>query len=136
MMLLVAALTALISVNGSVAALMPMVVMLAIRLAGQPLQLLLPLAFGAHAGSMLTLTGTPVNVIVNASAKNAGVESFGFFEFALVGVPLLAGTIAIVVLFGERLLPHRNGEAIPPTSAATLGRSLASMRSRPIRARS
>jgi di/tricarboxylate transporter len=114
MMLLVAALTALISVNGSVAALMPMVVMLAIRLGRPTSQLLLPLAFGAHAGSMLTLTGTPVNVIVNASAKNAGVETFGFFEFALVGIPLLAGTIAIVVFFGERLLPRRNGEAIPP----------------------
>src|SRR6185312_517726 len=114
MMLLVAALTALISVNGSVAALMPMVVMLAIRLGRPTSQLLLPLAFGAHAGSMLTLTGTPVNVIVNASAKNAGVESFGFFEFALVGIPLLVGTIAIVVFFGERLLPRRNGEAIPP----------------------
>jgi di/tricarboxylate transporter len=113
-MLLVAALTALISVNGSVAALLPMVVLLAIRLRRPTSQLLLPLAFGAHAGSMLTLTGTPVNVIVNASARNAGVETFGFFEFALVGIPLVAGTVAIVVLFGERLLPHRNGEAIPP----------------------
>ena len=113
-MLLVAGLTALISVNGSVAALMPMVVLLAIRLRRPTSQLLLPLAFGAHAGSLLTLTGTPVNVIVNASAKNAGVEPFGYFDFALVGVPLVAGTIAIVVLFGERLLPHRNGESIPP----------------------
>ena len=113
-MLLVAGLTALISVNGSVAALMPMVVLLAIRLRRPTSQLLLPLAFGAHAGSLLTLTGTPVNVIVNASAKNAGVAPFGYFDFALVGVPLVAGTIAIVVLFGERLLPHRNGESIPP----------------------
>ena len=104
---------------------MPMVVVLAIRLRRPTSQLLLPLAFGAHAGSMLTLTGTPVNVIVNASAENAGVESFGFFEFALVGVPLVAGTIAIVVLFGERLLPHRNGEAIPPDLSAH-ARTLAS----------
>ena len=37
---------------------------------------------------------------------------FGFFEFALVGIPLLAGTIAIVVLFGERLLPTRKPRAI------------------------
>jgi di/tricarboxylate transporter len=93
---------------------LPMVVLLAIRLRRPTSQLLLPLAFGAHAGSMLTLTGTPVNVIVNASAENAGVRTFGYFDFALVGVPLVAGTILIVVLFGERLLPHRNGEAIPP----------------------
>ena len=38
---------------------------------------------------------------------------FGFFEFALVGVPLVIGTIAIVVLFGERLLSHRSSRTIP-----------------------
>ena len=65
-MLLVAALTALISVNGAVAALLPVVVVTgdAAR-GGSPSQLLLPLAFGAHAGSLLALTGTPVNVIVS-----------------------------------------------------------------------
>jgi hypothetical protein len=37
----------------------------------------------------------------------------GAFEFAIVGVPLVASTIAIVVLFGPRLLPSRNGRIIP-----------------------
>jgi hypothetical protein len=41
------------------------------------------------------------------------VGRFGFFEFALVRVPLVLGTIAIVVLFGERLLPHRSSRTIP-----------------------
>ena len=59
------------------------------------------------------LTGTPVNVIVSECGRRCGVGRFGYFEFALVGVPLLAGTIAIVVLFGERLLPNRSGRAIP-----------------------
>src|SRR6185436_16967740 len=68
MLLLVAVLTALISVNGSVAALIPVAVLLAIRLRRSPSQLLLPLAFGAHAGSLLALTGTPVNVIVSDAA--------------------------------------------------------------------
>ena len=63
MVLLVAGLTALISVNGAVAALLPVVVVLAVRLDRSPSQLLIPLVFGAHAGSMLALTGTPVNVI-------------------------------------------------------------------------
>ena len=112
MMLLVALLTALISVNGSVAALVPVVVVLAIRLRRSPSQLLLPLAFGAHAGSLLALTGTPVNVIVSDAADEAGVGRFGFFEFALVGVPLVIGTVAIVVLFGERLLPRRTPQSI------------------------
>src|SRR4051794_36862953 len=111
-MLLVAVLTALISVNGSVAALVPVTVVLAIRLRRSPSQLLLPLAFGAHAGSLLALTGTPVNVIVSDAAADAGAGRFGFFAFALAGLPLVAGTIAIVVLFGERLLPHRSARSI------------------------
>ena len=113
MMLLVALVTALISVNGAVAALLPVVVVAAIRL-GQPTsQLLMPLVFAAHAGSMLAFTGTPVNVIVNEAAVNAGVRPFGYFEFALVGIPLLAGTMVIVVLFGRHLLPNRSGRALP-----------------------
>ena len=113
MMLLVAGLTALISVNGSVAALLPVVVVIAVRLGRSPSQLLMPLVFGAHAGSMLALTGTPVNVIVSEAAATYGGRPFGFFEFALVGVPLVVGTIVIVVLFGERLLPTRTAKLIP-----------------------
>jgi di/tricarboxylate transporter len=74
----------------------------------------MPLAFSAHAGSLLALTGTPVNVLVSEAAAYAGLAPFGFFEFAIVGVPLLLGTIAIVVFFGQRLLPERRGRTIPP----------------------
>jgi di/tricarboxylate transporter len=110
-LLLGAVLTALISVNGSVAALIPVVAVMAVRLRRSPSQLMIPLAFGAHAGSLLALTGSPVNVIVSQSAADAGVGRFGYFEFALVGIPLVAGTIAIIVLFGERLLPTRKVRA-------------------------
>ena len=112
-MSLVAVLTALISVNGAVAALLPVVVVMAVRLKRKSSQLLMPLVFSAHAGSMLALTGTPVNVLVSEAALEADAGEFGFFEFALVGIPLLAGTMAIIVLFGERLLPQRNGAKMP-----------------------
>jgi di/tricarboxylate transporter len=112
-MLLVALLTALISINGAVAALLPVVVVMATRVGRSPSQLLMPLAFSAHAGSLLALTGTPVNVLVSEAAAYAGLAPFGFFEFAIVGVPLLLGTIAIVVFFGQRLLPERKGRTIP-----------------------
>ncbi|SEG30319.1 SLC13 family permease [Bosea lathyri] len=112
-MLLVSLLTALISVNGAVAALLPVVVVIAVRLKRNSSQLLMPLVFAAHAGSMLALTGTPVNVLVSEAGSDAGVGGFGFFEFALVGVPLLAGTMAIIILFGKRLLPERNGATMP-----------------------
>ena len=111
-MALVAALTALISVNGAVAALLPVVVVIAIRLQVAPSKLLLPLVFGAHAGSMLALTGTPVNVLVSEAAMDATGQPFGFFQFTLVGVPLVIGAMAIVALFGERLLPTRTPQVM------------------------
>jgi di/tricarboxylate transporter len=112
-MSLVAVLTAMISVNGAVAALLPVVVVMAVRLKRKSSQLLMPLVFSAHAGSMLALTGTPVNVLVSEAGFEAGVGAFGFFEFALVGIPLLAGTMAIIIFFGERLLPQRNSAKMP-----------------------
>ncbi|GEK87245.1 SLC13 family permease [Microbacterium aerolatum] len=113
-MLLVAALTALISVNGSVAALIPLVVVVAVRSGIAPSRLLLPLAFAAHAGSMLALTGTPVNIIVSEAANDAAGRPFGFFEFTIVGVPLVVGTLLIVMLFGNRLVPERVPSALAP----------------------
>ena len=113
-MVLVALLTALISINGAVAALLPVVIVMAIRVGLSPSQLLMPLVFAAHSGSLLALTGTPVNVLVAEAAADAGLAPFGFFSFAIVGVPLLLGTIAIVVVFGQRLLPERSGRTIPP----------------------
>jgi len=113
MMGLVALLVALISLNGAVAALLPVVVVIAVRLKRNSSQLLMPLVFAGHAGSMLALTGTPVNVLVSEAGLDTGVGGFGFFEFALAGIPLLAGTMAIIILFGEKLLPQRNGATMP-----------------------
>lgn len=107
------ALSALISGGGAVAALIPVVTVAAIRLQRSPSQLLMPLAFAAHAGSNILLTGAPKNVLVSEALEDAGLTGFGFFEFALVGLPLLAGTIAIVVLLGKRLLPERASETLP-----------------------
>src|ERR1700733_14168058 len=112
-MVLVALLTALISINGAVAALLPVVIVMAIRVGRAPSQLLMPLVFAAHSGSLLALTGTPVNVLVSEAATDAGLPPFGFFSYAVAGIPLLVGTIAIVVLFGQRLLPERSGRTIP-----------------------
>jgi len=107
-------LTAIISLNGAIAALLPVIVVMAIRLGRSPSQLLMPLVFGAHAGSLLMLTGSPVNVLVVEAAQDAAGRGFGYFEFALVGIPLIAGCIAIVIFFGERLLPNRTSKTLPP----------------------
>jgi len=112
-MLACAVLTALISLNGAVAALLPVVVVMAVRLNRPPSQLLMPMVFASHAGSILALTGSPVNVLVSEAAADAGTGYFGFFEFAIVGVPLLVGTMAILVLLGKKLLPHASGASMP-----------------------
>ena len=111
-MVVCALLTIFVTPNGAVAALVPVVAVLAVRTGQAPSQLLLPLAFASMAGSLLVLTASPVNVIVSNAAADAGVGTFGFFEFALVGVPLLAGTLAVVLAIGHRLLPTRTPKTV------------------------
>jgi di/tricarboxylate transporter len=113
-MLLAAGLTALIGLNGTVATLVPMVVVMAMRRSFPPSRLLMPLAFAGSAGGLLLLTGSPVNVVISEAAEDAGVGPFGFLEFALVGVPLVLGTVGIVLALGGRLVPERRSEQLPP----------------------
>lgn len=108
--LMVAVLSAFISINGAVAALLPVVVVVAMRAGLAPSKLLIPLAFAASAGSLLTLTGTPVNIVVSEAAAAAGAREFSFFEFALAGAPLVLMTTLVVALLGDRLLPERVAE--------------------------
>jgi di/tricarboxylate transporter len=123
LVVLAAGFTALINPNGSVSALLPVVVVIAVRLRHNPAQLLLPLAFAAHAGSLLALTGSPVNVIVSEASADAGDGAFGFWSFGLVGLPLVAATLAVILVFGERLLPQRRPRAMP----ADFGRHAATL---------
>ena len=74
----------------------------------------MPLAFAGSAGGLLLLAGSPVNVVISEAAADAGVGAFGLVEFALVGIPLVAGTVLIVLMFGSRLLPERESSMVPP----------------------
>lgn len=108
---LCAVLSTLISLNGAVAALIPMVVLIATRTGRLPSRLLMPMVYGGSAGSLLILTGSPVNIVVSDAARDNGAGEFGFFEFALVGVPILAATIGFAIAFAGRLLPERHPRA-------------------------
>jgi di/tricarboxylate transporter len=110
---IVAFLAPLISTSGAVAALVPVVMLLALKLGESPSRFLMPLAFAAGAGSKLALTGTAKNVLVSDASYDAGYGGFAFFEFALVGIPLLVGTVLIVALLGRRLLPIRTPASLP-----------------------
>jgi di/tricarboxylate transporter len=111
--IIVALLSPLISQSGAVAALVPVVMLMALRMKESPSKFLMPLAFSSAAGSMLALTGTSKNVLVSSAAANAGYGAFGFFEFAWAGIPLLLGTLLIVAALGRRLLPDRRSPNLP-----------------------
>lgn len=113
-MLAVAILCPFINSSGAVGALLPVVMLLVVRLQDSPARVLMPLAFASGAGSHLALTGAPKNVLIADAVAESGAGSLNFFEFGLVGLPLLAGTIAIVLLFGDRLLPRRAAQNLPP----------------------
>src|SRR5215475_93511 len=112
-MLVAALFSGLVGMNGAVAAMLPVIVAVAVRTAIVPSRLMIPLAFACLTGSKLTLLGTPVNVIAATQAGETGVGHIGFFEWSVLGIPLLAGTIVITVLLGRWLLPERRGQSIP-----------------------
>ncbi len=112
LLVLAAALATILTPNGAVAALVPMTVLLAFRLGQAPSKLLIPMAFSSYAGALVFLTGSPVNVLVADEAGRVGEGAFSYFEFALVGVPLTVGVIAIALLLGPRLLPERQPRAL------------------------
>ena len=112
--LLTAIATATISINGAVAALMPMVIVVAMRIGVNTSKLLIPLCFSAHSATMLTLLGAPLNIIASNTAAGAGYGGIGFFEFAVAGLPTFIGSVIIMLLTYRFLLPSRNGNSLPP----------------------
>ena len=113
-MAMAATMTALITLNGAAAALIPVVVVIAMRLGMAPGRMLLPMAFAGSAGSLLILTGSPVNVLIADAAAHAGTSGFSFFSFTIVGVPLVVATIALAAFLAPRLLPVRVSASQPP----------------------
>jgi di/tricarboxylate transporter len=79
-----------------------------------PSAFLIPVAFAANAGGLLTLTGTPPNIVVTDALGAAGFREFGYFEFALIGVPLLIVAVIYMATIGRRLLPTRRVGDAPP----------------------
>jgi len=117
-MVIAAIFSGLIGMNGAVAAMLPVTIVVAVRSGVAPSRLMIPLAFACLTGSKLTLLGTPVNVIAATQAEEEGLGYIAFFEWAVLGIPLLAGTIVITILFGRSLLPERKSQSIPADFSA------------------
>jgi len=106
-MLVVAFLSAFMSSTGAVAVLLPVVVSLSRDAKISPAKLLIPLAFGSLIGGMLTLIGTPPNLVVTEQLVDAGYEPFGFFAFTPIGLVVLLIGVAYMVIVGRRMLGAR-----------------------------
>ena len=121
LMLAVASLASVMSVTGSGAIFIPIAIRLANRANLSPSRLLLPLAYGALIGGMLTLIGTPPNLVANAELQKAGMEPFNFFIFTPIGLVMLAMAIVHMLVYGRFLLPAKsNDKSVTSTGRRSL----------------
>lgn len=104
-----ALLSAFMNNVGAMALLMPVAVRLAQRLELAPGQILMPLAFATILGGMVTLIGTPPNLIVSGLRADAGLGAFDMFDFAPVGLPVTVAGVAALALMVWRIVPARAG---------------------------
>jgi di/tricarboxylate transporter len=104
---LVALLSGFMNNIGALALLMPVAITIARRQGSSPSQLLMPLAFGSLLGGMLTLIGTPPNIIIANYREEAGAEPFRMFDFMPVGLGVTVVGVAFISLIGWRLAPRR-----------------------------
>lgn len=104
-MLVTAVMSAFLSNTGTTAALLPVVVGICAVAKIPASRQLMPLAFAAGIGGIITMVGTPPNIIVSGTLSKFGIEPFGFFEFAWIGIPLTVATIVFMMLVGKHLLP-------------------------------
>lgn len=101
-----ATMSAFLSNTGTAAALLPVVVGICAVAKIPASRQLMPLAFAAGIGGIITMVGTPPNIIVNGALNKAGITPFGFFEFAWIGIPLTIATILFMMTIGKRFLPN------------------------------
>ena len=100
-----------VSNTGTVAVMMPIVVSMAASAGTSPRRLLMPLAFASSMGGMMTLIGTPPNLIVSDTLQNAGYEPLSFFSFLPVGlITLTVGILGLLPLTKIFLTPKDGGK--------------------------
>lgn len=104
---LAALLSAFMNNVGALALLMPVAIQIARKQGLPPGRVLMPLAFGSILGGMVTMIGTPPNLIVSGFRAEAKGEGFGMFDYTPVGLVVAACGVAFVALVGWRLVPNR-----------------------------
>lgn len=101
-------LSGLVSDIATVSLFIPLVLRLSRKHKMSRQKLLLPVAMAALAGGNLTLIGASHNLVVNSLLQDAGQAGFSFFEFAPLGLALVAATAAYTYFLGGKLLPGKD----------------------------
>ncbi len=104
-MIVGASLSSVLSNTGTAACLLPVVLGICTAAKIPASRQLMPLAFACGLGGIITLVGTPPNIIAAGALKAAGFEPFGFFEFAWIGIPITVAGIVYMMFIGKHMLP-------------------------------
>ena len=108
-MVIVGVMSGFLSTTGTAAVLIPVVIGIAAKSGYKRSRLLMPLVFAAAMGGNLSLIGAPGNMIAQSALEPLGL-SFGFFEYAVVGLPILIAGILFYATIGFRILPNHDTE--------------------------
>lgn len=112
---------AFVSNTGTVAIMIPIVVSMAMSVKMNPGRLLMPLAFASSMSGMMTLIGTPPNLVINAELVKNGFEGLGFFTFLPVGLICAVVGALLLLPLSKRYLSKQG--PLSGTSASS-GKSL------------
>jgi di/tricarboxylate transporter len=105
-----AVLSAFMNNIGVAALMLPVVVQVARRTRIPASRLLMPLAYSTLLGGLMTLIGTPPNLLISASLARFGYEPFKLFDFTPLGGAVMFIGVLFVALFGRFLLPKKAAE--------------------------
>ena len=104
-MLVTGLIGAFVSNTGTVALMLPIIVSMATGAGKSPRRFLMPLAFASSMGGMMTLIGTPPNLIVSDTLQSAGYSPLSFFSFLPVGLIVLAVGVIYLLPATKMLAP-------------------------------
>ncbi len=110
-MLTTAFIGAFVSNTGTVALLMPIIVSMASESGKSPSRLLMPLAFASSIGGMLTLIGTPPNLVIQDVLVSNGYEPLSFFSFFPVGMVSIVVGILVLLPLSKIFLDGKSDES-------------------------
>ena len=111
LMLVGTVLSAVLSNTGTAACLLPVALGICSAAKIPASRQLMPLAFACGWGGIITMVGTPPNIIATGAMTAAGLEPFGFFEFAWIGVPVSVAGMLYMMFVGKYLLPNKQLDA-------------------------